>query len=134
MDVYAESFGRVLSEVCAHGLVGEQELLARKIGFETGRFIYILDAIDDLEADVQRKRFNPFIALWGERLDDEKKKSLRDALISYLFSLERAMDLLPHTDDPTRREILNNILYLGMPKTLDRVLGMPGCQKEEDRE
>ena len=134
VDAYAEIFGELLAAVCAYGLEGEQALLARKIGFETGRFIYIVDAIDDLAEDAKKKRFNPFIPLWGGALTDEAKQSLHDALIAYLCRLEEAVGLLPTEQDTTRREILNNILYLGMPATLKQVLELPGCHKEDGRE
>lgn len=134
VDAVAAIFGDLLADVTAHGLEGERERLARKIGFETGRFIYILDAVDDLEEDAKRKRFNPFLLLYGGPLDEEARQGVKDALIACLFDLESAFDLMPRAEDPTRREILNNILYLGMPQTLTHVLCGNKCNKEDDNE
>ena len=134
VDAVAAIFGDLLADVTAHGLSGSAEQLARKIGFETGRVIYILDAVDDLEQDVKKKRFNPLLLLYGGVLDDAAKAGLKDALIASLCDLETAFDLIPQAQDPTRGEILNNILYLGMPQTVKRVLEGKGCNKEEANE
>ncbi len=134
VDCVAAIFGDLLADVAAYGLEGDLARLARKIGWETGRFVYILDALEDLPKDAERGRFNPFLLLYGGAVPEEDKQGIKDALIACLMDLETAFDLLPQGEDPTRQEILNNILYLGMPATLDRVLFGVGCNKEETNE
>ena len=133
VDAVAAIFGDLLADVCAFGLPPESERLARKIGWETGRFIYILDAVEDLADDAKKKRFNPLLPRYGAALDDTAKETLNDALIACLYDLDTAIDLLPPAEDPTRQEILKNILYLGLPKALRRVL-YGERDKEEARE
>ena len=131
VDQVAAVFGELLADVTAYGLSGADAAIARRIGFETGRFIYILDALDDLEKDVEKGRYNPFALAYGGLLGDEDKAGIKDALLCGLCDLEKAFDLLDNTDDPTRKEILNNILYLGMPHALERVLKGEASPKEE---
>ena len=38
----------------------EWEKSLRRIGFYLGKFIYLLDAYDDVEEDVKNKDYNPF--------------------------------------------------------------------------
>ncbi len=130
VDTVAAVFGDLLADVTACGLTGANATIARRIGFETGRFIYVLDALDDLEKDVKKGRYNPFALAYGGSLSDEDKAGIKDALLCGLCDLEKAFDLL-ESNDPTRKEILNNILYLGMPHALDRVLKGEAAQKEE---
>ncbi len=122
VDAVSSIFGDLLGDVFAHGLDGHDAPLAKKIGYEVGRFIYVLDALDDLAEDEKRGRFNPLLLLYGGMMSDEEKRGVRNALVTGLYDLERAFDLLPQRDDPTGREILNNILYLGMPAAIDKVL------------
>ncbi len=122
VDGVSSVFGELLADVFAHGLEGNDARLASKIGYEVGRFIYVLDALDDLDEDEKRGRFNPFLLLYGGIMSDEEKHGVRNALVAGLYDLERVFDLLPERDDPTGREILNNILYLGMPEAIDKVL------------
>ena len=134
VDAVATIFARLLGDVVSYGLQGDAALLAHKIGFAVGRFIYILDALDDVQKDAKRGRFNPFLLVYGAPPDEQERASIRDALIAGLFELESALDLLPDGADPAPREILNNILYLGMPQTMDKVLGGGAHKKESSRE
>ena len=122
VDAVAAIFGDLLAEIVAHGLPEDKAPIARTIGRQTGRFIYIIDALDDLPEDIRRKRFNPFLLLYGESMTDADREGVRNALISCLSDMEIAFDLIDSEKDPTRSEILRNILYLGMPETARRVL------------
>ncbi len=134
VDVVANVFGDLLADVTSYGLEGGAAAIARKIGSQTGRVIYILDALDDLAEDIKRKRYNPFAHAYGDTLTEEDRKGIKDALLIYLSDMETAFDLMDGAADPVRREILNNILYLGMPQAMDRVLTGEQCQKEEHYE
>ena len=132
VDEVAVIFGDLLADIVSYGLPDEKARIARSIGWQTGRFIYIIDAIDDLPEDQKKKRFNPFLLLYGGEPTAEQKKSVEDALINCLSDLETAFDLLDDTNAPDRIEVLKNILYLGMPATAKRVLfGEKGCEKED---
>ena len=132
VDEVAVIFGDLLADIVSYGLPDEKARIARSIGWQTGRFIYIIDAIDDLPEDQKKKRFNPFLLLYGGEPTAEQKKSVEDALINCLSDLETAFDLLDDTNAPDRIEVLKNILYLGMPATARRVLfGEKGCEKED---
>lgn len=134
VDQAAAVFGDLLADVSAYGLEGTSATLARRIGFETGRFIYMLDALDDLEKDMKKGRYNPFALAYGGALSEEDKAGIKDAILCCLCDLSAVFDLMDADDDLTRKEILNNILYLGMPHALEQVLAGEAIQKEEHYE
>ena len=43
----------------------------RRMGFYLGKFIYILDAYDDVEKDLENGSYNALISLYGEPDFDE---------------------------------------------------------------
>jgi hypothetical protein len=132
VDEVAVIFGDLLADIVSDGLPETEARIARSIGWQTGRFIYIVDAMDDLAEDAKKGRFNPFLLLYGGVLDEEQRQSVRDALIACLADLETAFDLMSDTEAPERSEVLKNILYLGMPDTVQRVLfGTKTCNKED---
>lgn len=132
VDEVAAVFGDLLSDITAHGLEGTQARLAQSIGRQTGRFIYIIDAIDDLEQDAKKGRFNPFLILYGGTPDEEARQGVKNALIACLADMEPAFDLINDNNAPNRSEVLKNILYLGMPATVKRVLFEKKKDKQED--
>ena len=132
VDETAAIFGDLLADIVSHGLDGSAARIARSIGWQTGRFIYIIDAIDDLAEDEKKGRFNPLLLLFGGTPSDAERESLHDALISSLADLETALNLIDDTAQPDRRGVLENILYLGMPATVRQVLyGKTECNKED---
>jgi len=109
-DAPAAIFGELLARIVSYGLTGEHVQIAGAIGRQTGRFIYLVDAIDDLDEDAKRGRYNPLLLLYGGKPNDEERAGLRDALLVTLTDLESALDLLPDTVCAERREVLRNIL------------------------
>ena len=59
VDRMSGIFGHIMEEVLAYKQDEWEESL-RKIGFYLGKFIYLLDAYDDVEDDVKNKDYNPF--------------------------------------------------------------------------
>jgi hypothetical protein len=132
VDEAAAIFGDLLADIVSYGCEGAAARIAKSIGWQTGRFIYIIDAIDDLEEDRKKGRFNPFLLLYDGAPPDAWREDVRDALIASLADLETALDLMNDTADPDRRGVIQNILYLGMPATVRQVLyGKTECNKEE---
>lgn len=131
VDEVAVIFGDLLADIVSYGLSDDKKRIAETIGRQTGRFIYIIDAIDDLPEDMKKKRFNPFLLLFGGLPGEAERKSVEDALIACLADMEVAVDLLNDALDPDRCEVIKNILYLGMPATVKQVL-YP--EKEQNKE
>lgn len=134
VDKPAALFGEMLSAAMSEGMPEKEARVAARIGEKMGRFIYIVDAIDDLEGDEKSGNFNPVLLLFGKKPDEGQRNELHDALIACLADMEAALDLIDDTDQNMSRPVIENILYLGMPATVKRVLyGEEGC-KEDKRE
>ena len=122
VDRPAEIFGSLLSDIMAEGLDGGRGKIARKIGKHIGKWIYIIDAIDDYEEDVKRGRFNPIASACGSGgLSENARNGLETALTHKLMEAEKAFDLIDYPDKDVK-EIISNIIYLGMPAESKKVL------------
>lgn len=80
----------------------------RSLGTGLGRFVYWMDAWDDLEEDMKRNRFNPLKA-YRER--DGFQDFCIDTLEMLVAEAAEAFELLPLEQD---LPILRNILYSGV--------------------
>ena len=87
----------------------ENEEYLRKIGFNIGKYIYILDAYEDLEEDYKKGRYNPFIEYINNK--DELKKRV-DRLIS--ISLGLLSSSINNLNLRVNRGIIDNIVYSGV--------------------
>lgn len=116
-DAPAEAFGDVLAAVFAHVCGdGNKRRIGEVIGKHTGRWIYLVDALDDLETDKKRGLYNPFI--YGGVISPENTAS---ALIGELIQIEKAVDLINFNDSGIEN-IIKNIIYLGMPRRADEII------------
>lgn len=131
VDEPAAVFGEILALLFADGLPEESARIARVIGTKIGRFIYIVDAIDDMARDEKSKNYNPVLLLYGKRPEAQEQQMLYDALIVCLDDAAAALDLIDEPKSSPRRAVLENILYLGMPAVAKAVIyGEAGCKED----
>ena len=111
-DEAAASFGALLGEVF---VLRDDRWSAslRSMGDALGRFLYIMDACLDLDADTIRNRYNPFRRRYGL----ENGAYFRDILQMLLGECLRHYDRLPLVRD---KDILDNILCAGVWAQFDR--------------
>lgn len=107
IDLLSGCFGRILAEIFVYR-EDEWKPIMQQIGFMLGKFVYIMDAYEDVEKDEKNHCFNPFIVKCKtEGFDDWVK----DVLTLTASSCAREFEKLPIILDV---EILRNILYSGI--------------------
>ncbi len=107
IDEVSRPFGELMGEM----FVWKEDSFAptlRKFGFFLGKYIYIKDALDDLEKDKKRGCFNPFL---HSELNEETVADVRRVLDVTRRSAIAEFEKLPLDRDIT---ILRNILYEGL--------------------
>lgn len=107
IDKMAGLFGKVMEELFIYQ-EDEWEEILRKLAYNLGKFIYILDAYEDIEEDIKKNRYNPFSDKYQEK---DFEKTCRIVLTSAIAECSRAFEMLPLIDNI---KILRNILYSGV--------------------
>lgn len=79
------------------------------MGYHLGKYIYILDAYDDLEQDIKKGGFNPFIDIYGTNADFDGY--VKELLLMEAADAAQAFEMLPIVKDV---DILRNIIYSGI--------------------
>ncbi len=128
-DPLAERFGFLMAAVFSEGLTGADARIADNLGQALGHWIYLADAADDFEEDIKKGRFNPYRALFGAQLSNADRTALRDALVAHLCRMEQSIALIDSYPSPELRELLSNILYLGLPATGERITAPPAPKR-----
>lgn len=122
VDTVAAVFGELLSAVAAYGLDGEEATLCAKIGYHLGKWIYIIDAIDDLEDDVRTGSFNAVANSFGKSLTDDDRRMLRTALMLELEEMSHSVEALDFSSHRDVEGIIKNTIYIGMVDKTNCVL------------
>lgn len=82
----------------------------RRMGFFLGKFIYLLDAVEDVDKDRKKGNYNLFLK-WGDLWQEDREKELREMLTSMMAEASRSFERLPILENAG---ILRNILYSGV--------------------
>lgn len=121
IDLVSNTFGNLMGEIFAYK-EDEFEKELRRIGFNVGKYIYILDAYEDLDKDYEKGRYNPFIEYIDKR---EELREKADKLISMsLGMLARSVDNL---NLKVNTNIIENIVYSGVYLRYQNIL-QKGCE------
>lgn len=107
IDELAACFGRLMAGLFLYKK-DEFAVHLYNMGFALGKFIYIMDAYDDLEKDLDSGAFNPFR---GMNTDDGFDAFVENALNIIMAECINAYEMLPAIKD---EEIIRNILYAGV--------------------
>ncbi len=93
-----------------------------RLGYMVGKYIYILDAIDDIEKDYKNSRFNPIIQ--NKKLDISKlnSKTLNEANELINFCIAQLAEAFESLNIKKWESILKNIIYLGLKTEKDKVI------------
>ncbi|MDR1068405.1 MAG: DUF5685 family protein, partial [Clostridiales Family XIII bacterium] len=114
IDIVAEPFAKLMEDVMDGPASGEaRSRILRAIGYNLGKWIYLIDAADDLEKDRKSGAFNPLKsgAYSPERLGFTLEMCLSEAA--------KAFELLElHKNEA----ILRNIIYVGLRLKTGEVL------------
>ena len=98
-------------------------------GFELGRLIYLMDAYDDIKKDYKEKNYNPAILQYGYKgeFNSEITSYMSDSLY---FTLAEVGELYSKIEIKKNKEILDNIIYLGLRAKCDMIINQCNKRKE----
>lgn len=125
IDVLAGCFGDIMREIFAvspNELKGNGEADSNiykedwseklgEFGFYLGKFIYILDAYDDVKEDVAKDKFNPFTDKYKSMETEQFKGYVKQLLMLVAADMAKAYEKLPIVEEVS---ILRNVIYSGI--------------------
>ena len=133
IDEAAHPSADALGKVFALGFEEEKKNAMYSIGYMTGRFVYILDAADDLDDDLKKGSFNPFADCKVSSI--EERKAFADRIRSML-NLTQSGILEAFDSLETKRfyDIAENILLDGITDCSEKVLRKYADTPEKKKE
>lgn len=122
IDQAADCFSLILKGCTVKCNVPDIQRPMEQILYHVGRFIYLADALDDLKDDCLQNQYNPlrnrFIVKDGV-LNQSDLDQLCQSMQHSISIAGSALELMPLKFG---KEILENIIYLGLPAVLSAVI------------
>jgi hypothetical protein len=118
---FADLTGYILSSYYCDNILNENLYW---LGYNLGKWIYIIDAFDDLEKDMKNNKFNAINSVYNLNNGsyDALVESIKDRVEFTLISCAQAcLDLLNRLPVKKNYDLLHNILQLGLMEKMDKV-------------
>lgn len=140
MDRAAEPFAKLMEEIMLYGndrMDEKHANILKWMGYNIGKWIYIIDAYNDLEDDIRNNSYNPFIYQYnytegakGDVLSFKNK--IRDRVeFNLVYALNQIAKSYELMETRCNRGILENIIYMGMLRKTEQILGIGSCKEVE---
>lgn len=107
IDLVSGLWGKVMAEIIACREDEWSDNL-RALGYYLGKFIYLLDAYEDIEDDIKKNRYNPLKSSFGMPDFEEECRCILTMLMAQCCKEFEQLPILENV------EILRNILYSGV--------------------
>ena len=107
-----------------------------ELGYSLGKWIYIIDALDDLKEDMEKNKFNPINYLYNtnnktyEELMGEIRDRMEFTIFNCGYTCRNALEKLPIKRN---KEILENIISLGMMDKYTKITNECECNKRSGK-
>lgn len=133
LDAVADRFAVILRAAAAPESDDNRRRTLEQLLYQLGRFVYILDAADDLQDDWQSGSYNPLIrrfSISDGKLSEEQTQQLRQILCQAQNSIAATFALL---DKGCWHPVLANTIYYGLPWVSESVLSGSWNKRKQDR-
>ena len=116
VDAAADQSAKMLAFLVSSDIDCENADELKNLGYFVGRWVYIIDAVDDCEKDIKNNNFNPLKNRFGQ---EGFEKYCEEVLIR---TVDEAMSSYNKLKIFRFKDILSNILYDGTYSVMKKVL------------
>ncbi|MFA7672710.1 MAG: DUF5685 family protein [Clostridia bacterium] len=129
IDEIADCYANTVKEICIHMLEGVDEVVKRNAGiiaYNIGKWVYVCDAYNDIEKDVEKDMYNPYISRFKDVFSKDIKKFKGDIKERTSFIIYAPMktvtDLYEDAFEDMCDPIIKNIIYEGIYDKTEKIL------------
>lgn len=123
IDRVSDCFSQLLYN-CGQDILGESATHnALKMIYNVGKFVYLADALDDIDEDSKKNRYNPFLASLGEFSSRQDFIQRHKEFLTFIFAIttNRAIECFNGMRFNQSYSLLRNIIYFGLRKKIDEL-------------
>ncbi len=130
VDRAADATATMLQQFSAYALGEKASEHTNRLFYAVGKWIYLIDALDDYDKDVKKGAYNPFLLAFKapckESLMEKNGEDVRFVFENIFCDIRESLQEIPFRFN---RDLSDNILLRGLPATTKRVMQGKTCKK-----
>lgn len=142
IDEYSHPFGNIVKNIFSfYGKLNnfEKNYLhsIENMGYNLGKWIYLIDAFNDIEKDFKKKSFNPILKIHKINFENNfdilkfKREIKEDFSSTLTFINLKCLENFENLSLTKNYDLIENILQLGMPFKIDKIVNHFECSNKK---
>lgn len=131
IDMVADPFGNMMQEIVRVFMGDKTNEQIEELAYNLGKWIYLIDALDDFDKDKKNKNFNVFINAY-KNVENKKEmieKHGQNLVIVFASVLTRIGELAKGLDYKFNHDLLDNVLLRGLSFQTKNIMENEKCKK-----
>ena len=137
LDRAADATAEMLAQFSDYALGEKATKATRTLFYSLGKWIYLIDGLDDYDKDLKKGAYNPFVYAYGAEskaalLAGEHGEDVRYAFHALFYDIR---ENLSQIEFHFNRDLQDNVLLRGLPSTTKQIMEKCGkCKKNCKRD
>ena len=131
IDISADYFGQMLKEITAELLQEKNTAETEQLGYMLGKWIYLIDALDDFDEDKKKGLYNPFAITYPEEKTKNDLIKNKNTDLNFIFGtvIEEIRNLTKKMEYAFNHDLTDNILMRGLAVKTKQIMENKKCKK-----
>ena len=128
IDEVADKFALILAKLFTPDFIKDDDLKRQLewFGYNIGRWIYVIDAVNDICEDYKKGSYNPFLQGKIENIEEYRKAVAKKEEFSLTFTLENIAATFDLMNIHKNYELLRKMIYISLPQKQASILKTTG--------
>ncbi len=130
MDMIADPFGNMMQDIVKIIMQDKLTEEVSELAYYLGKWIYLIDALDDFDKDKKKKNYNVFICSYKDvnTQDELICKYKQDLILVFSSVLSRIGELTSKINYKFNHDLIDNVLYRGLSAQTKRIMEKEKCK------
>ncbi len=129
IDICADPFGLMIEDIVRYFVPDCQQELC-ELSYDLGKWIYLIDALDDFDKDLKKKNFNVFVNSYKDVYTKAELVKVKAFDIASLFGglINRLSENCKKINFKFNHDLIENVLILGLKVQTKNVMENKKCE------
>ncbi len=130
IDMIADPFGIMMQEIVKILMQEKNTPEISELCYYLGKWIYLIDALDDFDKDKKKKNYNVFICAYPDAKNQDELicRYKQDLILVFSSVLSRIGELTSKINYNFNHDLIDNVLYRGLSAQTKRIMEKEKCK------